>query len=95
MQETLNLLDGSLILTDHQLKITDRNLLQQNIHRLAELSALGKNPQKGAAQYLIRKAALEFGAILSSINDFYLAAWPRRNPVYFYRSRNEFAYAYI
>ena len=69
LQETLYLLDGSLILTDHQLKITDRNLLQQNIHRLAELSALGKNPQKGAAQYLIRKAALEFGAILSSIND--------------------------
>jgi fructose/tagatose bisphosphate aldolase len=73
LQETLNLLDGSLILSDHQMKITDRDHLQQNIHRLAELSALGKNPQKGAAQYLIRKAALEFGAILSSINDLYLA----------------------
>ena len=73
LQETLNLLEGSLIFTDHETKITDRKLLQQNIHRLAELSALGKNPKKGAAQYIIRRAALEFGAILSSINDFYLA----------------------
>jgi fructose/tagatose bisphosphate aldolase len=73
MQETLDLLEGSLIFTDHETKISDRKLLQQNIHRLAELSALGKNPKKGAAQYIIRRAALEFGAILSSVNDFYLA----------------------
>jgi fructose/tagatose bisphosphate aldolase len=73
LQETLNLLEGSLIITDHETIITDRKLLQKNIHKLAELSALGKIPQKGAAQYIIRRAALEFGSILSSINDFYLA----------------------
>jgi fructose/tagatose bisphosphate aldolase len=73
LQETLNLLEGSLLITDHETKITDRNRLQQNIHRLAEQSALATNPQKGAAQYIIRRAALEFGSILSSINDFYLA----------------------
>ena len=73
LQDTLNLLEGSLIITDHETLITDRNRLQQNIHRLAEQSALATNHQKGAAQYIIRKAALEFGSILSSINDLYLA----------------------
>jgi fructose/tagatose bisphosphate aldolase len=73
LQETLNLLDGSLVIIDNKTKITDRKLLQQNITKLAKLSALGKGSEKGAAQYIIRRAALAFGAIPSSINDLYLA----------------------
>jgi fructose/tagatose bisphosphate aldolase len=73
LQETLNLLNGSLVISQDQAEITDRKLLQENIHVLAELSALSKSPQKGAAQYIIRKAALAFGAVPSSINDLYLA----------------------
>jgi fructose-bisphosphate aldolase, class II len=73
LQETLNLLNGSLIFSGDQPVIKDRKLLQDNIHSLAELSAFGKSPQKGAAQYIIRKSALAFGAIPSSINDLYLA----------------------
>ncbi len=73
LQETLNLLNGSLIFSGDQAVIKDRKLLQEYIHGLAELSALGKSPQKGAAQYIIRKAAIAFGAIPSSINDLYLA----------------------
>jgi fructose/tagatose bisphosphate aldolase len=34
---------------------------------------LGKGAQKGASQYIIRRIALAFGAIPSSINDLYLA----------------------
>ena len=34
---------------------------------------MGENPEKGAAQYIIRRAALAFGAIPSSINDLYLS----------------------
>ena len=73
IQETLNLLKGSLVFLDQQTQITDRKLLQENIHKVAELSALGESPKKGAAQYVIRRAALAFGSIPASINDLYLA----------------------
>jgi fructose/tagatose bisphosphate aldolase len=73
LQETLSLLQGSFVFTTSQSQVTDRKLLQENIHKLAELSALGEGAEKGTAQYIIRKAALAFGAIPSSINDLYLA----------------------
>jgi fructose/tagatose bisphosphate aldolase len=62
-----------LIITDKQVKIADRKLLQQNIHKLAEESAFAKNPERDAAQYLIRRVALASGIIPSSINDLYQA----------------------
>lgn len=73
MQEIVDLLAGSVVLTDHQVEIKDRQRLQDNIYKLAELSALGDNSEKGATQYLIRLIALEYGAIPASINDLYLA----------------------
>jgi fructose/tagatose bisphosphate aldolase len=73
LQETLSLLQGSLVITDNQTQVTDRKLLQENIYKLAELSALGEGSEKGTAQYIIRRAALAFGAVPSSINDLYLA----------------------
>jgi fructose/tagatose bisphosphate aldolase len=73
IQKLVGLLDGSLSLTDHHTGIKDRKHLQDNIHKLAELSALGNNLEKGAAQYIIRRAALAFGAIPSSIIGLYLS----------------------
>ena len=73
VQSILDLLEGNLVFTDHQVEIRDRQQLQENIHKLAELSALGNSSEKGAAQYIIRQAALAFGAIPSSIIDLYLA----------------------
>jgi fructose/tagatose bisphosphate aldolase len=73
LNEILNLLDGSLVLTDHHTEIKDQKRLQENIYKLAELSALGSKTDKGVAQYLIRRAALAFGAIPSSIIELYLA----------------------
>jgi fructose/tagatose bisphosphate aldolase len=73
LQDLLNLLQGSLVLTNDQTQVTDRKLLQENIYKVAEKSALGEAPEKGIAQYVIRKAALAFGAVPSSINDLYLA----------------------
>jgi fructose/tagatose bisphosphate aldolase len=73
LQELLNFLDGSLILTEHRTEIADRKRLQENIHKLAELSALGTGYEKGAAQYIIRKAALAFGALPSSIIELFFA----------------------
>ncbi len=73
LQEVLNLLDGSLLFKDHKTEIVDRKRLQENIHKLAEASALGKDPERSFAQYVIRRAALAFGAIPSSIIELYLA----------------------
>jgi len=73
LHELLNLLDGSLEITNHRTEIIDRKRLQDNIHKLAETSALGSGADKGAAQYIIRRAALAFGAIPSSIIELYLA----------------------
>jgi len=73
LRRLLNLLDGSLEITDHHTEITDRKRLQDNIYKLAETSALGSSTDKGAAQYIIRRAALAFGAIPSSIIELYLA----------------------
>jgi fructose/tagatose bisphosphate aldolase len=72
-QKLLNSLDGSLFLKDHHAEIVNLNGLQDNIYKLAKISALGKGSEKGAAQYIIRRAALAFGAIPSSINDLYRA----------------------
>ena len=73
IMELLELLDGSLLITDHHTEIKDRKQLQDNIYKLAELSALGTDLEKGAAQYIIRRAALAYGVIPSSISDLYLA----------------------
>jgi len=73
LQNLANLLDGSLILTDQDVKISDRKLLQENIYKLADVAALSKSADKGAAQYFIRKVALAYGVIPSSIHDLYLA----------------------
>ncbi len=73
LQDQLALLDGSLVLTDHQAEVIDRQRLQDNIHKLAEISATGDASAKGSAQYLLRQAALAFGVIPCSIGDLYLA----------------------
>jgi fructose/tagatose bisphosphate aldolase len=73
LQEMLDMLEGSLVFSDHKTEIIDRKKLQANIYKLAEISALGKDLEKGWAQYVIRRAALAFSAIPSSIIDLYLA----------------------
>ncbi len=73
IEELLELLDGSLVQTDYHFEIKDRKHLQANIYKLAQLAAIGNSQEKGSAQYIIRQAALAFGAIPSSIIELYLA----------------------
>ncbi len=73
IKDMLNLLDGSLAFKDQKIEIVDRKRLQENIHKLAVVSALGKDPDRSFAQYVIRRAALAYGAIPSSIIELYLA----------------------
>lgn len=73
LDEQLKYLQGSLELTDQQITVKDRRLLEENIHILAEHAALGKGAERGAAQYIIRRTALALDAVPTSINDLYLA----------------------
>jgi fructose-bisphosphate aldolase class II len=83
LHDVLSLLDGSVVIRDHQAEIVDLRKLQANIHKLAELSALGNSTQKGAAQYIIRLAALAIGAVPSSIIELYLARGKGKVPLTF------------
>ncbi len=73
LQDMLNILEGSVIFTDNKTSVVDPQRLQTDIHKLAEVSALAKDPEKGLAQYIIRRAALASGVIPSSIIELYLA----------------------
>jgi fructose-bisphosphate aldolase, class II len=83
LQELLNLLAGSLVINNHRAEILDKKRLQENIHKLAEISALGSDPEKGMAQYIIRQAALAYGAIPASIIELYLARGKGKVPYTF------------
>jgi fructose/tagatose bisphosphate aldolase len=73
VQELLELLDGSVQLTDGQAVVTDDARMRENIHRLAEVSALESGPRQGLARYLTRAIAQASGTYPASINDLYLA----------------------
>lgn len=73
IQEMLNLLDGSLTIHDGTAKIEDEDLLRATVGRLATVSALESGSRQGAARYVVRLAALAFGAIPSSIHNLYMA----------------------
>jgi fructose/tagatose bisphosphate aldolase len=73
IEELIKLLDNSVSIVDGSFEIVNRNQLQKNIYKLAEKAAIGNNPDKAAAQYVIRKLALAYGATPSSVIDLYLA----------------------
>jgi fructose-bisphosphate aldolase, class II len=73
VQELLELLDGSVQLTDGQAVVSDDARMRENIHRLAEVSALESGPRQGLARYLTRAIAQASGTYPASINDLYLA----------------------
>lgn len=83
IKQLLDLLGGCIVFTNHETHIIDQQSLQENIHKIAELAAIGNAEEKGAAQYIIRRAALAFGAIPSSIINLYLARGKGEVPLTF------------
>ena len=71
--ELLDLIDNSLALEGTDAIIKNRTVLQANIHKLAEISSLGSGTRQGYARYLIRLAAIAFGAFPASIHELYMA----------------------
>lgn len=72
-QDLLALLDGSVKIEQGVLTIKDPRQLQENIHHLAEISALEKGPRQGWARYLTRVIALKLGIFPASIHELYIA----------------------
>jgi fructose/tagatose bisphosphate aldolase len=73
LSQLLTLIDDCLVIEAGQAIIKDRAKLQSNIYRLAEVSALESGTRQGLARYIVRLAALAFGAIPASIHDLYHA----------------------
>jgi fructose/tagatose bisphosphate aldolase len=73
ISEMIALLDHSLEISGSSAEVKDEARLRATIHRLAEVSALASGSRVGAARYVVRLAALAFGAFPASINDLYIA----------------------
>ena len=73
VNEVLNYLDHSVVISDGKAVIKDEARLKASIHRLAEISALETGARQGAARYIVRLAALAFGAVPASIHELYMA----------------------
>jgi fructose/tagatose bisphosphate aldolase len=69
----LDLLDNSVAIEGTNVIIQNRQRLQENIHKLTEISALGSITQQGYARYLIRLLAIAFGTYPASIHELYKA----------------------
>jgi tagatose 1,6-diphosphate aldolase GatY/KbaY len=73
IKEIIKLLGGSIVISQGAVKVLDIKKLRENVHHLAEISALQEAPQQGVARYLARITALELGIIPASIHDLYMA----------------------
>ena len=73
MTALLDILQDSLLVENGKATVEDAEKLRQNIHKIAEVSALETGTKQALAQYLTRLAALELGIYPASINDLYLA----------------------
>ncbi len=77
------LLEGSVEITENQVKVKDAIKLRTNAYKLAEASALGEGSKQGFARYLTRVAGLELGIFPASINDLYAARGKEKVPFTF------------
>ena len=58
---------------DLELTILDPLGLRKRIEEVVRIAALGEEPYRSTARWLIRECAIELGIIPASIHDFYLA----------------------
>ncbi|MGA9397469.1 MAG: class II fructose-bisphosphate aldolase [Anaerolineaceae bacterium] len=73
IKEILRQLDDSITISQGAVKINEQKKLRENVHHLAEISALKTGTKQGLARYLARIIALELGIIPASIYDLYMA----------------------
>jgi fructose/tagatose bisphosphate aldolase len=73
LNELLSLIENSLGVEGHTVKVTDAAKFRALVGKLVEVSALESGSRQGWARYLIRSAALALGIYPASINELYLA----------------------
>ncbi len=73
MKTVLAELGSSVDYDDTGLRVVDDGAVRAKIGKLAQLSALGSEPEQAWARYLTRLIALELGAVPASIHDLYMA----------------------
>ena len=69
----LEKIDQAVEVRDGVVHVLDEAKLKAHIAELAELAAIGEQPEKGLAQFLLHGAALDLGIVHSSIHDLYMA----------------------
>ncbi len=73
LEALLTKIDHAVVVRDGVVHVEDEARLKKHLRTLVEAAALGEQPERGLAQFLIRGAALDLGIVPSSINDLYLA----------------------
>jgi fructose/tagatose bisphosphate aldolase len=68
-----SILQGSVDYSNGALTVHDEAALRSRIGDLVRLAGLGSETEQAWARYLVRLAALELGAIPSSVNELYMA----------------------
>jgi fructose/tagatose bisphosphate aldolase len=80
VDELLKVVGESFRFIDHKVSIVDETKFRNNVHQLAEISALAGGVKAGWARYIIRLAANELGIYPASIQDLYLARGAGKTP---------------
>jgi fructose/tagatose bisphosphate aldolase len=73
IQEFETLVDGSITISQDNVRVLDAEKFQKNIQKLAEVAALAGGVKGGYARFVIRMAALDLGIFPASINELYMA----------------------
>jgi fructose/tagatose bisphosphate aldolase len=73
LQNLLELLEGSVQITEGRAEVLNHDLLKANIHKLAEISSLESGGRQGYARYLIRLIGISLKIFPASIHELYMA----------------------
>ena len=73
LEALLAKIDHAVTVHDGVVHVQNETQLKAHLPQLVEISAIGDQPEKGLAQFLIHGAAVDLGIVPSSINDLYFA----------------------
>ncbi len=73
VNDLLALVENSLSVDGHVVKVVDEAKFRATVGKLVEVSALENGPRQGWARFLVRSAALELGIVPSSVHELYMA----------------------
>lgn len=65
--------DAVSIVDSRTVKINDPRRIRRSVEEIVRIAALGNDPDRGLARWLIRSVALELGILPASIHDLYIA----------------------